>query len=408
MNKNKKVMLGIFLVAIVASSSIGIIVVINNSQSEDTFYSKIQQLMNNGNIPSLAAGIIINDSLVWSKGFGEQSDLDTVYMIGSTTKMFTATTIMQLYENNSLDLDVDINTYMPFSVRNPIFPSHPISIRMLLTHTSGLSHADKTLWDYDTEMLNWSNHNLGTNFTKWNPYPTLGEFLNGSLNPAGLYYESENWENFEPGDEWQYSNLGFLLLAYIVEQLTNRSYVDYLYENVLTPLDMTSTGFDYTNFTGRNAIPYEQRDNKNFAYPIYNQYDIGGGALRSTVPDLTKFLIAHMNQGSYNNTQILLPQTVDLMQTSQYTMSGHNWGDFTFIGHGLGWPLYTENTIGHSGAIPGYITNMAFKRVDAGGYGIVFMLNKGSSLVQDTYLIDTFFPSLIEVLFSEAARLFHM
>ena len=403
---SKKLILGIFIVAAVTiSGTISAVIIFQPQKNID---SRIKSLMSQGNIPSLAAGIVVNDTLVWSKGYGDQSDLDTIYMIGSMTKMFTATAIMQLYDNNTLDLDTDIDNYIPFSVRNPNYPSTPITIRDLLTHSSGINNVDKPLWDYDTNFINWANNNIGWNLTVWDPRPTLGEFLNGSLNPEGSYYKSDNWENFEPGAEWQYSNLGFLLLSYIVEQLTNQSYVTHLQDYVLEPLDMISTGFNYTEFIGRNAIPHEQGDTQIIEGPIYNQYDIGGGALRSTVSDIAKFLIAHMNQGSYNNTQILKPQTVDLMQTSQFSMSGHDFGGFTFTGYGLGWPLYTENIIAHGGAIPGYISNMAFKTVSNGKYGIVVMFNKGSSLAQDDYLINTIFPSMIEILFHEAARLFSL
>ena len=404
---NKKIATLLIVAAIVVAIVAGVTVTtLFFSNQEETIDNRIQDLMEEGDIPSFAAGIIINDTMVWSKGYGEQSDLDTVYMIGSVTKMFTATVIMQLYDNDLLDLDADINDYIPFSVRHPDFPNTPITIRMLLTHKSGIadSVSNKTLWDFDAEMLTWANNNLGANITLWNARPTLGAFLNGSLNPFGPYYSPENWVS-QPGVQREYSGPGFLLLAYIVEQLTNQPFSEYLQKNVYDPLDMTSTGYDYADFTGRNAVPYELRDNENFAYPVYNQYDLGGGGLRSTVPDLGNFLIAHMNQGSYNNAQILQPQTVDLMQTSQYTMFGHELGGFTYIGHGLGWPLYKDQTIGHGGATPGYLAQIAFQTVGNSKYGIVFLLNRGASLVEDDYLVNMFFPTVIDILFDEAARL---
>ena len=404
---NKKIATLLIVAAIAVAIVAGMtITTLFFSSQEERIDNRIQDLMEEGDIPSLAAGIIINDTMVWSKGYGEQSDLDTVYMIGSVTKMFTATAIMQLYDNNLLDLDTDIDNHIPFSVEHPNFPNTPITIRMLLTHRSGISGSisNKTLWDFDAEMLTWANNNLGANITLWNTRPTLGAFLNGSLNPFGLYYSPENWGS-QPGTQYEYSGTGFLLLAYIVEQLTNQPFSEYLQENVLDPLDMTSTGYDYADFTGRNAVPYELRDNANFAYPVYNQYDLGGGGLRSTVPNLGNFLIAHMNQGSYNNAQILQPQTVDLMQTSQYAMFGHELGGFTFIGHGLGWPLFEDQTIGHGGATPGYLAQIAFQTVGNSKYGIVFLLNRGASLVEDDYLVNTFFPTVIHILFDEAARL---
>ncbi|MHA1915692.1 MAG: serine hydrolase domain-containing protein [Promethearchaeota archaeon] len=408
MKKNKKIILGIAIIGIVAATSTGIALVGNFTQAESAIDTRIQQLMSEGDVPSMSVGIIINDTLVWSKGYGDLPDLNTVYMIGSVTKMFTATAIMQLYENNTLDLDANINNYIPFNVSHPLYPALNITIRQLLSHSSGISHADKPLWDFEDVMLEWFNTNLGSNYAPCDPRPTLGEFLNGSLNPAGPYYKSENWQNFEPGTDWQYSNLGFLLLSYIVEQLSNQSYIDYLQKNVLNPLDMNSTGFYYQNFTERNAYPHELKDEETFKGPLFNSNDIGGGALRSTVPDLANFLIMHMNQGNYKSSQILQPQTVDLMQTAQFSMFGNNWGGFTFIGYGLGWPIYADNYIGHSGATVGYIAHMSFKTVSTGKYGIVFMLNKGSSLAEDAQLVNTFFPSMIDTLYEEAVRLYNM
>ena len=107
MNQYRKIILGVILIGVVATASIGIVIFLDTPPITDD--SRIQQLMDEGDIPSFAAGIIINDTLVWSKGYGEQPSLDTVYMIGSVTKTFTATAIMQLNESGYLDLDADIH-----------------------------------------------------------------------------------------------------------------------------------------------------------------------------------------------------------------------------------------------------------------------------------------------------------
>ena len=402
---NKKLIIGIVIVAVVASS--GIIAGIIIFQPRATLDSTIISLMVGSNVPSLSVGIVINDTLVWSQGYGVQPDgIDTVYMIGSVSKIFAATAVMQLNESGSLALDADIDTYLPFSVRHPSYPGTPITLRMLLSHTSGISGFDIPLWDMDAEFIAWCNANLGGSLTPFDPRPTLGEFLNGTLNPAGPYYEPGVWANYQPGAQWQYTNVGFLLVSYLVEQIASQPYAEYVQENVIDPLNMMSTGFNYTDFTGRNALPYEQNDSQLIEGILYNWYNLGGGGLRSTVPDLAKLLLAHMNQGSYDGTQILLPQTVMDMQTSQIALSGTELGGFTYVGYGLGWPLYTEQTIGHGGAVPGYLAQIAFKTVSNGKYGIVYMLNKGSSFVHDANLLDVFLPALIDVLFDEAARLF--
>jgi CubicO group peptidase (beta-lactamase class C family) len=400
---NKKIFALVIIAILVVAIAAGIIFFLSQVETVD---SRIQYLMEQGDIPSLAAGIVVNDNMVWSSGFGEQSDLDTVYMIGSVTKMFTATAIMQLYDNGVIDLDADVNDYLPFSVRHPEFPNTPITIRMLLSHRSRLadSVSNKPLWDYSADMINWANDNLEANIALWDSRPTLEEFLEGSITPSGKYYSPDNWGS-QPETDWEYSSTGYLLLAYVVEQLTGQSFSEYLQQNVLTPLDMQSTGYDYVDFTGRNAIPYEWRDNANFEYPIYNQYDLGGGGLRSTVPDLGNFLIAHMNRGQYYDTLILQPDTVDLMQTSQFSMFGHGFGGFSFAGYGLGWPLYQDQIIGHGGAVPGYLAEIAFKTEGNSKFGIVLLLNRGDSLVEDDYLINLFLPKVINLLFDEATQL---
>jgi len=112
-----------------------------------------------------------------------------------------------------------------------------------------------------------------------------------------------------------------------------------------------------------------------------------------------------MNQGIYNNTQILQPQTINLMQTEQINLFGNAFGGYSFDGWGLGWPIYLNNFIGHGGACPGYLTQIAFKTATNSTYGIIFSLNRGASLVEDDYLVNEFLPLMNKLLFEEAATL---
>jgi CubicO group peptidase (beta-lactamase class C family) len=142
--------------------------------------TQIEQLVTSNVIPSFQAGIVLNGGLVWAKGYGALPALDTVFMIGSITKTFTATAVLQLYERNLIDLDDDINDYLPFSVRNPDYPSSRVTIAMLLTHTSGLGSELPYIlsWSQSTELSEWMNRNAGYNTTVWDTRPSLGEFLN--------------------------------------------------------------------------------------------------------------------------------------------------------------------------------------------------------------------------------------
>jgi len=147
------------------------------------FDQTIIDYMNNGHMPSMALAIIKNNSMVWSKGYGyaniknkNEATNKTVYMLASISKTFAATAIMQLWEKNLLDLDDDVNEYLPFNVRNPNYPDIPITFRMILTHRSSIS--SRTI-------------NLFTIFSLFRvSYDNMGEYLN----PGGKLYSPKKLE----------------------------------------------------------------------------------------------------------------------------------------------------------------------------------------------------------------------
>jgi CubicO group peptidase (beta-lactamase class C family) len=149
----------------------------------------------------ITVGIVVNDSLVWAKAYGE-ADLDTVYDIGSVTKPFVATAVLQLYERALIDLDDDVNEYLPFSLRHPEYPDTPITIRMLLTHQSGLAHYTDPFKGYHMgqETADWLVEHRGWHQPRYDPHPAFAEFMEGYLTPGGPYYAPHAWRSHEPGD----------------------------------------------------------------------------------------------------------------------------------------------------------------------------------------------------------------
>ena len=91
------------------------------------------------NIPTIHIGITYGTQLVWTKGFGNQTALDTIFPVASIQKTFIGTAILQLYEQGLIELDKDVSDYLPFEVKHPDFPEDTITVQMLLTHTSGLT-----------------------------------------------------------------------------------------------------------------------------------------------------------------------------------------------------------------------------------------------------------------------------
>ena len=295
-------------------------------------------------MPSMALAIIKNNSMVWSKGYGyadinnkKEATNKTVYMLASISKTFAATAIMQLWEKGLLDLDDDVNEYLPFTVRNPNYPDVPITFRMILTHRSSIS----------SRIIN-----LFTIFSIFRvSYDNLGEYLN----PGGKLYSPKNWKNYPPGEQQSYSCTAYELLGYLVERITNQSFPEYCSKNIFEPLNMKNTSYHPSDYKKEQlAVQYIYLFGRYIALPEFEDRNYASGGLRSNLEDLSHYLIAYMNGGEYNGIRILKNDTVKLMFTRQYP-SNH------FIGYGLGWQIYSsrnnvsENNlrIGHNGGNAG-------------------------------------------------------
>ena len=319
----------------------------------------IENQMVEGGIPSLQAGIIINDTLVWAKGFGDQPSLDTVFRIGSITKTFTATAFLQLHEQGLVDLDADVSDYIPFEVRNPTDPSVVITARMLLSHRAGMTQ------DYDfgipyfgNTLYEFLNDNFGESFPLWTePRPPLEEIINSTnIADPDLWMPSS-------GTLFSYSNSGFFFLSFLLEMISNQSYFDYINENILTPLGMSSTGLSLSEFSGRVAIPYGTLENgSSIAFPHFEHYSYGSASLLTTVQDLSKFLIAHANNGSYNDIQLLESQSVDTMHSPISNSYGLGWESGVYEGHG--------------GGHYGFLSGMWYNEHESGLNGDILLVNR--------------------------------
>jgi CubicO group peptidase (beta-lactamase class C family) len=210
---------------------------------------------------------------------------DTKFRLGSITKQFTSMLIMQLVEQGKLKLDVPISTYLPdYPKKN----GEIITIHHLLTHSSGI--------------LNMTSFPRFFKDISRNPY--------SSLQLVNLFADSTL--QFKPGERNAYSNSGYILLGYIIEKITGRSYRQVLQENIFTPLNMKNTGYDdYRPLLKNRARGYEKNGrlylNANF---IDMSVPYAAGALYSTVEDLYLW-----DQALYGN-QLLRKENMDLLYTS--------------------------------------------------------------------------------------------
>jgi CubicO group peptidase (beta-lactamase class C family) len=367
---------------------------------------QIRTLMAEGDMPSLSAGIVVNDELVWAKNYDGPAELDSVYIVGSIQKPFTASAVLQLVEQGVLAFDEDVSAYVPFQVRHPDYPDSPITIRSLLTHQSGLGAETGAeaahVYRGDDSVFEFGEELLGIEFPRLDPYPPCGTLYEGLLTPGGVYYEPDVWE-FEPGTV-HYSNTGFQFLGCIVEQVTGQSLAEYIEEHIFDPLEMDHSGYSALDLQRYHALPYERIESGVFwmdgqKVPIRDEYlglvkdnllelplyehVPGAGGLRTTVPDLAQFLIAHMNQGiAPGGHKILHPETVETMHQAAGPTDG-NINSFSLVGQGMGWSLCKDGVEGHVGGQLGFGGTMVTRRGEQGAVGVLLMTNVDLMFLDD-------------------------
>jgi CubicO group peptidase (beta-lactamase class C family) len=314
----------------------------------------------------LAACVIYDGDIVWAKGYGwadieegRRVTPDTDFMLASVSKTIVATAAMQQVEAGRLTLDGDVNSVLPFPVRNPTYPDDPITLFQLLTHTSSIDDYWPTLrgnYDYsgDSDIA-------------------LRDFCEGYLVPGGSYYDPTDYYPDAPGSMYSYSNMGATLAALLVEEATGMPFDQYCEENIFAPLRMNRTSWMLADLKTKTlAMPYRY-DRTVDCYRPYGHYgypDYPDGQLRTSVSQLGRFLALYMNGGSYRGVRLLEKETVRQILTPQV--------DPLEPGQGLIW--YESGSLtGHNGGDFGVRTEMYFDPETGAGAIVLTNSNSGSS-----------------------------
>ena len=327
----------------------------------ETIEEKINRISEQNGFASFATCIIVGDEIAWQHFYGKadienniDADDETIYAVASISKLVTATAVMQLVEDGTLDLDADINDYLNFSVRHPNAPNTPITTRMLLSHRSGLSSpasgSDPSFYNaFDRETA-----------------PDLGEWLETYL------ANSLAWISSTPGTTENYSNHGAALLGYIVERISGQNFNEYCKQNIFQPLGMTSTSFNLNDLNeSKLAIPYGNGRQSQYSVPYYP-----ATTLKTSIKDFSKFAIAYMHEGSYNGFELLKPETVNQMLTVQNSGSSL----------GILWWNYAGGWKGHAGAYVGSTTFMDINPLGS-KRGVIMFINETNWLLPDANII---------------------
>ncbi len=306
-------------------------------------------------IPGVAVGVVYDQQLVWSQGFGFADVKNRVPMtpqvkfrIASHSKMFAAIAIMQLREQGKIRLDDPVEKYLPWFKAKPAGDDDGVvTIEQLLSHTSGLQ---REAGDH------WSSFN----------FPTEDEIKR-------LY--SDRQAAFAPNVRWKYSNLAFAVAGLVVEQITGQKWATYVQQQMLSPLGMNATGVDQ-NVPGL-TVPYMRRmpDGSRDVLPFVDARGMAAATgMTSTVDDLAKFVSAQFRRGPRGGAQIL--STGSWREMHRVRAVDETWQS----GSGLGFDfLRVENKtwVGHGGGYPGNTTHTLFQLNDK--VGVIVLTNTNDS-----------------------------
>lgn len=330
----------------------------------------VPDVVSRGNSPSMQVAVVHQDRIIWSRGFGEDPRVDSVYMNGSVQKVFEAVAVLRLVEEGRFDLDADVGTYLPFTLRHPDHPAEPVTLRMLLSHRSGLGAA-RHQFSWDTAAT------FSPEYRPAAPSALLAlpldRFLSASLMPGGSNYDEGIWVA-RPDTVYHYALIGSPLMRYMIERVTGERFPDYMQRTIFDPLGMKSSGYSAEAFSGRNAVPHTRIDGSNVELPVW---DGNGYMMRTSAEDQAALMIAMIGDGRAGSYQLLRPETVRLMRarTSRFKVLFKSGPDLQPYGEGLGLNVFRGGWYGFGGSTPGYQCLWRFNPSRQVGYVILSNVN---------------------------------
>ncbi|HEX9728686.1 MAG TPA: serine hydrolase [Gemmatimonadales bacterium] len=297
----------------------------------------IEHEMADKRIPAISIALVDDQEIVWARGFGYADPDDrvpataqTVYRVGSVSKLFTDLAVMQLVELGRINLDTAVQTYLPaFTPENPY--DTPITLRELMSHRAGLVREPPVGHYFDPTE------------------PSLAATI-GSLSHTRLVYP--------PTDRIKYSNAAIATVGYVLERLNEEPFARYVARAVLDPLRMERSSFEPGPAIVSHLATGYMWSYHGVAQPAPT-FQLGmapAGSMYAPVTDLAWFLTALFAGGQGERGRVIDPGTLDKMFTPQFADSGAT------SGYGIGFSLGTidgERTIGHGGAIYGFSTQVA-------------------------------------------------
>ncbi|MGK9254074.1 serine hydrolase domain-containing protein [Paenibacillus humicus] len=292
---------------------------------------RLQETMDRRRIVGMACAFLIRGRLVWSGGLGladKERGLPvsdkTIFRIASISKTVTAAALLQLADRGLCGLDDDAGKLVGLPLRHPAFPGQPVTLRQLMTHTSGLRD----------EYAGFAAA------SRQDPMIPLSELIV----PGGQWHPAKLWGDKPPGDPsgYEYSNLGAIVMATIIERLSGERFDRYCRKHLFEPLGMRDSSFNLQDFEepDRIAVLYEYdavagdyvpaadafrgclpeaTDLRDYVPGANGSLFGPQGGLRTTIADLSRWLEMLAGKGERSGVRILRKETAEQMQARQWS-----------------------------------------------------------------------------------------
>lgn len=310
----------------------------------------IESEMQRDRIPGVALALVHDDQIVHVRGYGDDGrgnaiGPDTSFILGSMSKSFTALATMQLVERGLIELDAPVQTYLPwFQVADPD-ASATMTVEHLLHHTSGIPARAPRAIDPSVAL---QGH--------------VRALADVSLNNL-------------PGTQHEYASPNYLVLGALIEEVSELSYAEYIQEYIFTPLDMNHSFSDQDQAL-REGMSGGHRYWFGFPVPATLDYEddrLPTAAVISSASDLSHYLVAQLNEGSYNEQTVLSSTGVEQMQAPGPPGDGFSYA--------FGWRVSTLDgtpMIHHGGIVPYFRGKIVFLPEER--WGVAVLTNASTSL----------------------------
>jgi CubicO group peptidase (beta-lactamase class C family) len=331
--------------------------------------SKIEEVLKETRTPAAGVALVQGDSTIWATSLGKanletnvNADENTMFRIGSVSKMFVSLAILKLQEEGRISLDAKVRDLVPdVAFVNPWEKQAPILVKHLLEHTTG--------WD-DLQLKDYAMND---------PALTLKQGLD--------YNPKSRTSRWMPGTRMAYCNSGPPVAAYIIEKITGQRFEDYIQDQFFSPMGMESMTYFRTDVYKKNGAALYQ-DNRLQKY--WNMSVRPSGAINASPKDMARMLRFFINRGRIDSLRLLSEKSLVRMETSATTVGAKKGLEY---GHGLGNFTSAHKSYmyrSHGGGVMGGLTDFSYLPNHQVGYAI--MINSGNvhALMRIQYLVREF------------------